>query len=128
MYKYYGFEIIMSGLNEPTNGLTDKVGVNPLDRGTSFYHSLRMYSPIFYSGKGVPTFLILKKGALSSLPCLTFINILSIMVIVLSIINAKSSSSSEEISLFRNINILVLLFIDIFYLLTISLNPGIIAE
>lgn len=115
-------------MNEPTNALTDKVEVDTLNTNTTFYHSLKMYSPVFYSGKGVPTFLILRKGSLSSLPCLIFINILSIMIIVLSIINAKSSSSSEEITIFRNINILVLIGIDIFYVLTISLNPGIIAQ
>ena len=118
----------MSGLNQPTNALADKIEAHPFNTNPSFYHSLQMYYPLFYSGKGVPTFLILKKGSLSSLPCLVFINILFIMIIVLSIINAKSSNSSEEITLFRNIDILVLLFTDIFYVLTISLNPGIIAE
>jgi hypothetical protein len=55
-----------------------------------------MYRPICYSGKGIPTFLILRENALtSSLPCIVFINLLAIFVIIMQYVQTKGTHKDE---------------------------------
>jgi hypothetical protein len=76
----------------------------------------------------VPTFLVAHEGCSSSLPCMIFINVLFIMVIILSSINYTNSNDVDFIKTMRNVQIIVILFINIFYALVVLLNPGIISE
>lgn len=57
-----------------------------------------------------------------------FINVLFIMVIILSSINYTNSNDVDFIKTMRNVQIIVILFINIFYALVVLLNPGIISE
>jgi hypothetical protein len=60
-------------------------------REDNFYHSLRKYRPVCYSGKGRPTFLLLREKALTSLPCMLFINALFVLVIILEWVSPKGN-------------------------------------
>jgi hypothetical protein len=50
------------------------------------------------------------------------------MVIILSSINYTNSNDVDFIKTMRNVQIIVILFINIFYALVVLLNPGIISE
>jgi hypothetical protein len=50
------------------------------------------------------------------------------MVIILSSINYSNSNDVDFIKTMRNVQIIVILFINIFYALVVLLNPGIISE
>ncbi len=97
--------------------------------GQSFYYSLRMYRPLCYSGKGVPVFLLLREGSLtSSLPCIVFINLLTILVVIMQYVGSRGSNKDEQGSVLATVNILAIVLIDVFYVLTVTLNPGVISE
>ena len=69
-------------------------------------------------------FLLLKERAFASLPCVIAINVLFILVIILQSISPEGKDH-EFSTMARSVNILILIFEDIFYALTILLNPGI---
>lgn len=81
-----------------------------------------------YCRKGAPTFLIIRNGPLASLPCIIFIDILFLLVIILQWIGGGSNSDQEFNNIAKNVNILVLLMINAAYTLTILFNPGIKAK
>lgn len=93
-----------------------------------FYYSLKRYRPVCYSNKGAPSFLIIRQRPLASLPCILFVDALLLLVIVLQWLDGPNSNDQEFNNIAKNVNILVLILIDAFYLLTILLNPGIKAK
>ena len=63
------------------------------DEGANYYRNLKHYTPICYSGRGVPFFLV-NHNYYTSLPCIVCVNLVLLLGIVLAFVNAKNSNKS----------------------------------
>ena len=95
--------------------------------GANYYRNLKHYTPICYSGRGVPFFLV-NHNYYTSLPCIVCVNLVLLLGIVLAFVNAKNSNKSELERTMAKLYLLVLVLLDLSYFLTIAMNPGIVSE
>ena len=100
--------------------------IEPQTRTNNYYYNLKHYKPICYSGKGVPFFLLHDEYH-AALPCLIFIDLVLIAVIILVHLSAKGSKDEDFRYILVNLYILILVLITFSCLMTIFMNPGIVS-
>ena len=92
-----------------------------------FFNSLKHYKPICYSGEGTPIFMV-NSNWYMSLVCVAIINGLFLLVIFMFLGQAGTGMrpmSADSIRKYTFINVAVMICVNISYILTQFLNPGI---
>ena len=64
-----------------------------LPNDEEYYWTLKHYRPICYSGEGIP-FLLINDTYCQSLPCTICLNVVFLVAIAISLINAQSSNKT----------------------------------
>jgi hypothetical protein len=94
---------------------------------SSYYYQLHHYTPLWYSGRGVPMFLI-NRDWYTSFPCLICINVVFALAMAASLALGHSTNKAEFQMLMLKLYLVCLSLIDFSYFLTVAMNPGIVSE